>query len=71
MISQTDRRTDCPDTIPAGITVVNPAWLASLGKGSLCTFSKPVKNNLGVMMVTPRFGPENWELPSVKADLVL
>ncbi|KAF8917814.1 P-loop containing nucleoside triphosphate hydrolase protein [Mucidula mucida] len=54
-----------------GITIVNPAWLASLGKGSLCTFSKPVKNNVGVMMVVPRFGPEGWELPAVKADLVL
>ncbi|KAK0187982.1 P-loop containing nucleoside triphosphate hydrolase protein [Armillaria mellea] len=53
-----------------GVTVVNPAWLASLGKGSLCTFSKPVKNNVGNMMVIPRFGPEAWELPAVKAELI-
>ncbi|KAG7443024.1 P-loop containing nucleoside triphosphate hydrolase protein [Guyanagaster necrorhizus] len=54
-----------------GVTIVNPVWLASLGKGSLCTFSKPVKNNVGNMMVIPRFGPEAWELPAIKADLVL
>lgn len=53
-----------------GVTIVNPAWLASLGKGSLCTFSKPVKNNVGNMMVIPRFGPEAWELPAVKAELI-
>ncbi len=54
----------------SGVTVVNPAWLASLGKGSLCTFSKPVKNNVGNMMVIPRFGPEAWELPAIKAELI-
>ncbi|KAK0464536.1 P-loop containing nucleoside triphosphate hydrolase protein [Desarmillaria tabescens] len=56
-----------------GVTVVNPAWLASLGKGSLCTFSKPVKNNVGNMMVIPRFGPEAWELPASqsRADIVV
>ncbi|KAJ7573380.1 P-loop containing nucleoside triphosphate hydrolase protein [Mycena floridula] len=41
-----------------GLTVVNPAWLSSLGKGSLCTYSKPVKNSTGVLM-----------LPAVKADV--
>lgn len=52
-----------------GVTVVNPAWLSSLSNGSLCTFSKPVKNANGDMMVTPRFGM--WELPAVKADHIL
>ncbi|KAJ7600578.1 P-loop containing nucleoside triphosphate hydrolase protein [Mycena floridula] len=52
-----------------GLTVVNPAWLSSLGKGSLCTYSKPVKNSAGVLMVTPRFGPDAWELPAIKADV--
>ncbi|KAF9077697.1 P-loop containing nucleoside triphosphate hydrolase protein [Rhodocollybia butyracea] len=51
-----------------GLTVVNPAWLSSLGKTSLCTFSKPLKNSAGVMMVTPHFGPDGWELPPVKAE---
>jgi ATP-dependent RNA helicase DHX37/DHR1 len=51
-----------------GVTAINPAWLATLGKGSLCTFSKPVKNGAGEMMVVPRFGPAGWELPAVKAD---
>ncbi|TFK74875.1 P-loop containing nucleoside triphosphate hydrolase protein [Pluteus cervinus] len=53
-----------------GLTVINPAWLSSLGKGTLCTFSKPAKNNLGVMMVIPRFGPHSWELPAIKADIL-
>jgi ATP-dependent RNA helicase DHX37/DHR1 len=51
-----------------GLTVVNPAWLSSLGKPSLCTFSKPVKNTSGVMMVIPKFGPDGWELPAVPAN---
>ncbi|KAG5648122.1 hypothetical protein DXG03_006076 [Asterophora parasitica] len=51
-----------------GLTVVNPVWLSTLGKPSLCTFSKPTKNMAGVMMSIPRFGPEGWELPPVKAD---
>ncbi|KAI0269827.1 P-loop containing nucleoside triphosphate hydrolase protein [Gloeopeniophorella convolvens] len=51
-----------------GLTVINPAWLSSLGKASLCTFSKPFKNKAGELMVTPRFGPDGWELPPVKAD---
>ncbi|GLB38537.1 putative helicase associated domain (HA2) Add an annotation [Lyophyllum shimeji] len=51
-----------------GLTVINPAWLSTLGKPSLCTFSKPTKNMAGVMMTIPRFGPERWELPPVKAD---
>ncbi|KIK69520.1 hypothetical protein GYMLUDRAFT_33890 [Collybiopsis luxurians FD-317 M1] len=52
-----------------GLTVVNPVWLSTLGKSSLCTFSKPIKNTAGVMMVTPHFGPEGWELPPIKAEL--
>ncbi|KAG6910680.1 hypothetical protein DXG01_008724 [Tephrocybe rancida] len=51
-----------------GLTVINPAWLSTLGKPALCTFSKPTKNMAGVMMTIPRFGPEGWELPPVKAD---
>lgn len=51
-------------------TIVNPVWLAVLGKGSICTFSKPTKNSHGDLMVLPRFGPDNWELPAVKADKV-
>ncbi|KDQ62426.1 hypothetical protein JAAARDRAFT_30334 [Jaapia argillacea MUCL 33604] len=51
-----------------GITVVNPAWLSSLGKPSLCTFSKQSKNSTGEMMAIPRFGPEGWELPAVKVE---
>ncbi|KAI0004526.1 P-loop containing nucleoside triphosphate hydrolase protein [Russula compacta] len=50
-----------------GLTLINPAWLPSLGK-SLCTFSKPFKNRAGDMMVTPKFGPDGWELPPVKAN---
>ncbi|KAI0061700.1 P-loop containing nucleoside triphosphate hydrolase protein [Artomyces pyxidatus] len=50
-----------------GLTVVNPAWLSSLGKASLCSFSKPFKNNIGELMIMPKFGPEGWELPLVKA----
>ncbi|TFY66717.1 hypothetical protein EVG20_g4366 [Dentipellis fragilis] len=52
-----------------GLTIVNPAWLSSLGKGSLCTFSKPMKNSAGEMMVIPKFGPRGWELPPVKAKV--
>ncbi|EPQ54490.1 P-loop containing nucleoside triphosphate hydrolase protein [Gloeophyllum trabeum ATCC 11539] len=50
-----------------GVTVINPAWLSNLGKHSLCTFSKPMKNSKGVMKVIPRFGPAGWELPAVDA----
>ncbi|KNZ81277.1 Putative ATP-dependent RNA helicase PB1A10.06c [Termitomyces sp. J132] len=53
-----------------GLTIVNPAWLSTLGKPSLCTFSKPTKNMAGVMMTIPRFGPDNWELPPIKADIL-
>ncbi|KAG1770119.1 hypothetical protein EV702DRAFT_1049446 [Suillus placidus] len=49
-----------------GLTVIIPAWLSSLGKESMCTFSKPARNNAGVMMSIPRFGPDQWELPAVK-----
>lgn len=54
-----------------GLTVVNPAWLASLGaKTGLCTFSKSFKNRTGEELVLPRFGPEGWELPAFKAGSV-
>lgn len=53
----------------AGLTVINPVWLSSLGKASLCTFSKPIKNSSNIEMVVPRFGPERWELPPVKANI--
>ncbi|KAF8073607.1 P-loop containing nucleoside triphosphate hydrolase protein [Lyophyllum atratum] len=53
-----------------GLTVINPAWLSTLGKPSLCTFSKPTKNMAGAMMTIPRFGPEGWELPAIKADIL-
>jgi ATP-dependent RNA helicase DHX37/DHR1 len=49
-----------------GLTVVNPAWLSTLGKGTLCSFSKPMKNNLGIFMSVPMFGPDRWELPAIK-----
>ncbi|KAG6903245.1 hypothetical protein C0995_000140 [Termitomyces sp. Mi166 len=52
-----------------GLTVINPAWLSTLGEPSLCTFSKPTKNMAGVMMTIPRFGPDGWELPPVKMDI--
>ncbi|KAJ3568750.1 hypothetical protein NP233_g5510 [Leucocoprinus birnbaumii] len=51
-----------------GLTTVNPAWLSSLGKSTLCTYSKPFKRTDGTLMITPRFGPEGWELPAVKAE---
>ncbi|KAF8895535.1 P-loop containing nucleoside triphosphate hydrolase protein [Infundibulicybe gibba] len=50
-----------------GLTAINPAWLPALAGSSLCTFSKPVKNLAGDLMVTPRFGPHGWELPPIKA----
>ena len=49
----------------AGLTVVNGAWLSTLGK-SLCTYSKPFKNKEGQSMVIPHFGPQGWELPPIK-----
>lgn len=52
---------------PQDLTVVNPVWLSTLGKPSLCTFSKPVKTMDG-MMAIPKFGPEGWELPAVKVQ---
>jgi ATP-dependent RNA helicase DHX37/DHR1 len=55
------------DPLGSGLTVVNPAWLAALGKPTLCTFSKPVKNAAGNFMVIPRFGP-GWELPAIPAE---
>jgi hypothetical protein len=56
-----------PLTFQLGLTLINPAWLPALGK-TLCTFSKPFKDKAGQMMVTPKFGPDGWELPPVKAD---
>lgn len=52
-----------------GLTIINPVWLSSLGKASLCTFSKPVKSSSGTEMIIPRFGPERWELPPIKATI--
>ncbi|ESK95022.1 dhx37 protein [Moniliophthora roreri MCA 2997] len=54
-----------------GLTVVNPAWLSSLGKSTLCTYSKPFKNSSNVPMIIPHFGPEGWELPAIRAETVL
>ncbi|KAF8843324.1 P-loop containing nucleoside triphosphate hydrolase protein [Paxillus ammoniavirescens] len=51
-----------------GLTLINPAWLSTLGKPTLCTFTKPAKNSAGVLMTIPRFGPDQWELPPVKAS---
>ena len=50
-----------------GLTIINPAWLSVLGKDVLCKFSKPIKNNDGEFMMIPRFGPDAWELPAIKA----
>ncbi|KAF9242610.1 P-loop containing nucleoside triphosphate hydrolase protein [Melanogaster broomeanus] len=33
-----------------------------------CTFTKPAKNSAGVLMTIPKFGPDQWELPPVKAS---
>lgn len=52
----------------AGLIQINPSWIAPLAK-SLCTFSNPIKNKDGVMMVIPRYGP-GWELPPVRADSI-
>jgi len=49
-----------------GLTAINGSWLSSLGK-NLCTYSKPLKNIHGDLMVIPRFGPQAWELPAIKA----
>ncbi|KAI0926970.1 hypothetical protein AcW1_007657 [Taiwanofungus camphoratus] len=48
-----------------GLTVINPAWLSSLGK-PLCTYSKAFKNKDGQSMVVPHFGSAGWELPPIK-----
>ncbi|KAI0670084.1 P-loop containing nucleoside triphosphate hydrolase protein [Trametes maxima] len=50
-----------------GLTAVNGAWLAPLGR-ALCTYSKPVKNKDGQAMVVPHFGPQGWELPPIRED---
>jgi len=52
-----------------GLTIVNPLWLSSLGRPFLCTLSKPVKNDKGVMICIPRFGPDSWELPPIRAGV--
>ncbi|KAF9220938.1 P-loop containing nucleoside triphosphate hydrolase protein [Gyrodon lividus] len=52
-----------------GLTLINPAWLSALGKPTLCTFTKPAKNSAGVLMTIPKFGPDQWELPPVKASM--
>ncbi|KAL5482731.1 ECM16 [Sanghuangporus weigelae] len=52
------------------LTVINPTWLSTLGKETMCTYSKPTKNSSGKSMVIPRFGPEGWELPAVKAETI-
>jgi ATP-dependent RNA helicase DHX37/DHR1 len=57
----------CPHILQ-DLTVVNPAWLSTLGKPSLCTFSKPAKIMGGTMMKIPKFGPDGWELPAVKVQ---
>ncbi|QRV92272.1 pre-mRNA-splicing factor ATP-dependent RNA helicase DHX15/PRP43 [Ceratobasidium sp. AG-Ba] len=48
------------------VTKVNPSWLPALGP-SLSTYSKPMKvasiTKAGKVVVTPRFGPYDWELP--------
>ena len=64
------RRGATPLTFCAGITAINSAWLATIGKGSMCTYSKPKKNRAGEDVVIPHFGPDGWELPPVKASLV-
>ncbi|KAF8908975.1 P-loop containing nucleoside triphosphate hydrolase protein [Gymnopilus junonius] len=51
-----------------GLTKINPTWLSTLGKDTLCTFSKPIKNNVGTLMTIPKFGPDGWELPAIKAN---
>ncbi|KAF8443043.1 P-loop containing nucleoside triphosphate hydrolase protein [Boletus edulis BED1] len=51
-----------------GLTLVNPTWLSTLGKPTLCTFTKPAKNSAGVLMTIPKFGPDQWELPPIKAS---
>ncbi|KAL4073219.1 P-loop containing nucleoside triphosphate hydrolase protein [Scleroderma yunnanense] len=50
-----------------GLTLINPAWLSKLGRPTLCTFTKPTKNSQGDLMVIPKFGPDQWELPPIKA----
>jgi ATP-dependent RNA helicase DHX37/DHR1 len=50
-----------------GLTIINSSWLPTLAKDTLCSFSKPVRNNLGTLMTIPKFGPEGWELPAIKA----
>jgi len=50
-----------------GLTLINPAWLSTLGK-TLCTFTKSAKNSAGILMTIPKFGPDQWELPPIKAS---
>ncbi|KAI0824165.1 P-loop containing nucleoside triphosphate hydrolase protein [Trametes gibbosa] len=56
-----------PRVYVKGLTAVNGAWLAALGK-PLCTYSKPFRSRDGVAMVVPHFGPQGWELPPIRED---
>ncbi|KAG9079618.1 putative ATP-dependent RNA helicase DHR1 [Ceratobasidium sp. 370] len=53
------------------VTRVNPSWLPALGP-SLSTYSKPLKvaavAKTGKVVVVPRFGPYDWELPMTMID---
>ncbi|KAG8713137.1 putative ATP-dependent RNA helicase DHR1 [Ceratobasidium sp. 394] len=53
------------------VTRVNPSWLPTLGP-SLSTYSKPLKvatvAKTGKVVVMPRFGPYDWELPMAMID---
>lgn len=51
-----------------GLTLINPAWLSTLGKQTLCIFTKATKDSKGNLMTTPRFGPDQWELPPIKVS---
>jgi ATP-dependent RNA helicase DHX37/DHR1 len=59
---------ECRLTTLAGLSLINPTWLSTLGKPTLCTFTKPAKNSAGVLMTIPKFGPDQWELPPIKAS---
>ncbi|KAH0832998.1 P-loop containing nucleoside triphosphate hydrolase protein [Lanmaoa asiatica] len=52
-----------------GVTLINSAWLSTLGKPTLWTFTKHAKNSAGVLMTIPKFGPDQWELPPIKASV--
>jgi ATP-dependent RNA helicase DHX37/DHR1 len=50
-----------------GLTIINSSWLPALAGDILCSLSKPIRNNLGILMTIPKFGHEGWELPAIKA----